>query len=298
MKISPELSRWARADRAARPWLHPTTPEGDAFASSARAEQLAVLGVPFAVKVGVAIGCARRRDQLAAVGAHARAALIGGMISDDVSEAIDTAIKEKGEDLARWRGWWQQVAPPPVFNRVLDRRPRIQHRAKLAASGPMPPDLAKYYTTAELAVLKIVADEVFRQGTCRLSKKELSDRARASETTCHTAVRKAERLDMLSVKRRPVAGRKSLPNLILVIDKDWLFWIMRPKYRAIREDQQQARDAQQKQGANRRTPQSEHTYTEFKKSGDGVWKDPKEAIRISEPKELCPSRPGPSEWGG
>jgi hypothetical protein len=131
----------------------------------------------------------------------------------------------------------------------------------------MPPDLAKKFTVGELSVMKIVADEVALRATCRLTKAEMSDRAQASETTVHNAIRKAHSLGMLDAKQRSVPWKKNLPNLIIVIDPDWRLWIARPKYRAIREDREKGPETQ---GANRSTSQSVQSY---KKNRDGVWRD-------------------------
>ena len=267
-----ELAAIVLAHRAAKPWLYEDLVTGQMASDQLHHVEMAPVGVPIAIKIGVAIGQARRRDHLTAARAHATAAFNSGVIAKDAIDALDAAILEKQKGLAFHRAWWQRVAPPRLLNRVVNRRPRIEHRAKLAAAAPMPPDLAKQFTVGELSVLKIVADEVAMHGTCRLTKKEMSDRSRACETTVHKAIRKAHSLDMLGVKHRPWPGRKNLPNLITIVDKDWMMWVMRPKYRAIREDvthEAAIREVQQKQGAHRCTPQSVQTY---KKEKDGTWR--------------------------
>jgi hypothetical protein len=238
--------------------------------------------MPVAVKIGVAIGQARRRDALNTASAHGAMAFEHGLIDKDAVAAINAAVKEKAAGLEYHRQWWNRVAPPRLLNRALNRRPRIEHRARLAASGPMPPHLAMRFTVGELAVMKIIADEVAAHGTCRSTKKEIGDRARASETTVHNAQRKAVRLGLVSVKLRPVQGRKSLPNLVMVVDPEWLLWIARPKYRAIREDREYR---QQTQGATLSTPKSVRVYT---KDADGTWIDQEEAVRGSRPRETGP----------
>ena len=50
----------------------------------------------------------------------------------------------------------------------------------LAASGPMPPALAAHFTVGQLAVLRIVGDEVRANGSCALTLAEIGARARAS----------------------------------------------------------------------------------------------------------------------
>jgi hypothetical protein len=266
-----ELSSVERAKRRARPWDYEAYERGERRPDNYYAK---AIGVPVAIKIAVAVGQARYRKQLEAATAHMSAASTSGIIGDEAAAALTAAIAEKDAGLAWHRAWWKKIAPPPILKRVGDRRPRIEHRAKLAASGPMPPDLAQHFPVGQLAVLKIIADEVARSGTCRLTKKEMSDRARASETTVHSAVRSAKERGMIKVTLRPVKGRKSLPNLITITDAEWMLWIMRPKYRAIREDQIQhradvLRDVEQRQGANRRTPQSASIY---KKDFDGVWR--------------------------
>lgn len=281
-KASPELEAQLRRDRAARPWLYEGTAEHDAYPTSSRAERMATVGMPIAVKLGVIIGQARRRDALHTASTHCASAFANGLIDRDAVAAIEAAVIEKAKGLEYHRQWWNRIAPPRLLNRVTDRRPRIEHRAKLAASGPMPPHLAMRFTVAELAVMKIVADETAAHGTCRITKKEIGDRARASETTVHNAMRKAERIGLVSVKQRPVQGRKSLPNLVMVIDPEWCLWIARPKYRAIREDRVMR---QPTQGANPSTPKSVSIYT---RSADGTWRDQEEAFRGSERASSCP----------
>jgi hypothetical protein len=274
-----ELAAIERAKRAAKPWLYETEFTEEATGAS-RYCRMAPVGVPISVKIGVAIGQARRRDQLTAVTAHATAAFACGFIGQDAANAINEAILEKEKGLAWHRAWWQRIAPPRVLNLIENRRPRIEHRARLAASGPMPPELAKQFTVGELSVMKIVADEVARRCTCGLSKGEISDRSQASETTVHNAIRKAHNLSMLGVKHRAMVGKRNLPNLITIIDTEWMLWVMRPKYREIREDriirEQVRQKAAQTQGANRGTPQSVHIY---KKDETGAWRNLEEVDR-------------------
>src|SRR6185295_10041639 len=65
-----------------------------------------------------------------------------------------------------------------------------ERRRTLAASGPMPPQLACKFTTGELAVLAIVAGEVREHGLCDRSYDEIAARA----GTCRPLARRAIRL--------------------------------------------------------------------------------------------------------
>jgi hypothetical protein len=259
-----------RTKRAERPWLYTGAVGGEPEAISLA--RLAA-GVPLAVKLGVAIGKARRRDHLANASALAQSAVEQGLIDAAVHHAINDAAETRQAELAWWRGYWAKLAPSRATTRLTDsdRRPRTRHRQRLALSGPLPPDLGQHFTVGQCAILKIVADEVWRRGTCGLSKKEIGDRAQASETVVHQTFRKAVSKGLLKVKVRPRRGQKNLPNLITVIDAQWLGWIYRPKYRAIREDREIEAEAHHKaqltQGAQRRTP-----YTDiYTKNADGVW---------------------------
>jgi hypothetical protein len=134
----------------------------------------------------------------------------------------------------RSREWWRYIgAPDRATNPVPDRNRQLDHRRRLAASGPLPPEMAAQFTCAELAVLKIVADEVARDDSCRLTKGEIADRSKACKTVVNNSIRKARVLGFISVKARPRPGMKNLPNLIRVIDARWQLWITHHKYRAI-----------------------------------------------------------------
>ena len=69
-----------------------------------------------------------------------------------------------------------------------NRRASIERRRTLAASGPMPPALACLFTTGELAVLRIVADEARDRKQCRLTLGEIAARAGVGISTARNAL--------------------------------------------------------------------------------------------------------------
>src|SRR4051812_33304048 len=69
------------------------------------------------------------------------------------------------------------IFPPRRPQRAPERPVTIARRRHLAASGPMPPALACKFTVAELAVLRIVGDEVRGQGACARTIDEIAARA-------------------------------------------------------------------------------------------------------------------------
>lgn len=124
--------------------------------------------------------------------------------------------------------------PHPYFQARKPQRPpvrsvSIERRRRLAASGPMPPALAARFTTGELAVLRIVADEFRDRGSCMLCLDAVAARAGVSRSLAKGAIRNARRLGMVEVVERRRTGAKSLPNVVTVVDREWLAWISRGK---------------------------------------------------------------------
>lgn len=89
----------------------------------------------------------------------------------------------------------------------------------------MPPALASRFTTGELAVLRIVGDEFQKRQVCAICLDAIAARAGVSRTTAQNAIRQARRLGMVEVQERRRPGMRSLPNLVRVIDREWLAWI-------------------------------------------------------------------------
>jgi hypothetical protein len=112
-----------------------------------------------------------------------------------------------------------------------DRRRSIERRRRLAASGPMPPDLACQYTVGELAVLRIVGDEFHSKGTCDRSLAEIAARAGVCRKLAQRAMRMAARDGLITVERRPRPGRKNLTNVVRIISQAWLTWLRHRNHR-------------------------------------------------------------------
>src|SRR5215203_6936136 len=86
------------------------------------------------------------------------------------------------------------IFPPRRPQRAPMRAVAIARRRHLAASGPMPPALASRFTTGELAVLRIVGDEVRAGGQCALCIDAIAARAGVCRRLAHPS------------GRRPVSG--------------------------------------------------------------------------------------------
>jgi hypothetical protein len=112
-----------------------------------------------------------------------------------------------------------------------DRRRSIERRRRLAASGPMPPTLACQYTVGELAVLRIVGDEIHAKGTCDRSLAEIAARAGVCRKLAQLTLRMAARDGLIAVERRPRPGRKNLTNIVRIISQAWLTWLRHRNHR-------------------------------------------------------------------
>jgi hypothetical protein len=118
------------------------------------------------------------------------------------------------------------------YQRSPNRAASVGRRRLLAASGPMPPALAQNYTTCELAVLKILADEVSAKGYCALDIAQIAARAGVCKSTVRNATRAAEMDCLIKVLRRPRPGLKHLTNIITIIRAEWKQWVAsRPRRR-------------------------------------------------------------------
>jgi hypothetical protein len=113
----------------------------------------------------------------------------------------------------------------PRRQRTPDRQRSIERRRRLAASGPMPPALAAKFTTGELAVLRIIADEAKAHGGCRRCIDEIAARAGTCRTTAQNAIRAAKRLRLITVQERRVSAFRNDTNVVRIVSREWLAWL-------------------------------------------------------------------------
>lgn len=114
---------------------------------------------------------------------------------------------------------------PPRRAQLSPRTPKcLARRRQLAASGPLPPQLAAHFTCAELAALMVVREEARTKGACDRSIAEIAARAGVGRTTVQNALRLAAKLCLLIVQERRRDGQKNLPNVLRIVSKEWLAW--------------------------------------------------------------------------
>ena len=108
-----------------------------------------------------------------------------------------------------------------------NRRASLERRRTLAASGPMPPQLAAQFTTGELAALRIVADAVRDRGACLVTLGEIAARAGVCVTTARNALRQAAREGLVTIEERRRDKRPNLANVVRIVSREWTSWIER-----------------------------------------------------------------------
>src|ERR671926_1531962 len=126
----------------------------------------------FCDQMAAAIDGARTLTRLDHLSRSIWQGLRAGAVGDEDAQALAERLHARRSVL---RGEIKPVGLPPgrpsIFPpRRLQRAPKrpvaIARRRHLAASGPMPPSLACKFTVGELAVLRIVGDEVRERGHC------------------------------------------------------------------------------------------------------------------------------------
>jgi hypothetical protein len=105
----------------------------------------------------------------------------------------------------------------------IQHHPRILRRRDLAASMNIPPGLEEAFdkfTNGELAVLKIIANEVVRHGVCTLTKNAIANLSCTSHTVVKVAFRIAKAEGLITVER---TGRHNT----ITITPTWKAWLSR-----------------------------------------------------------------------
>src|SRR3954468_1446102 len=160
-------------------------------------------------------------------------ALAAGAVGDDDAQSLAERLHARRSLLrgdlkpAGIPAGRPSIFPPRRLQKAPKRPVAIARRRHLAASGPMPPALACKFTVSELAVLRIIGDEVRQHGQCDRCVDELAARAGVCRRMVQTAVREAARLGLLTIEERRREGRRNLPNVIRIISKEWMSWLSR-----------------------------------------------------------------------
>src|SRR5215218_7539614 len=187
----------------------------------------------FCDQMAVAIDSARTLTRLDHLSRAIWQSLAAGAVADDDAQALAERLHARRTLL---RGEIKPVGIPPgrpsIFpprraQRAPQRPVAIARRRHLAASGPMPPALACKFTVSELAVLRIIGDEVRQHGHCARCAEEIAARAGVCRRMVQTALREAARLGLLTIEERRREGRRNRPNVVRIVSKEWTSWLTR-----------------------------------------------------------------------
>src|ERR1700712_39475 len=187
----------------------------------------------FRETMGAAIDGARTLAQMDELSRQIWQAHTSGAVDDAGAQSLAARLHERGGAI---RAGIVPVGIPagrvslfPPRRRPVspDRIASRDRRRLLACSGPMPPALASRFTTGELAVLRIVADEVAEKGGCGLCIAAVAARAGVCRRLAQAAIRLAEGDGLLTIEERRHEGRKNSPNLVRVISREWQAWMRR-----------------------------------------------------------------------
>src|SRR4051812_45625265 len=185
----------------------------------------------FCDQMAAAIDGARTLTRLDHLSRSIWQGLAAGAVGDDDAQTLAERLHVRRSVL---RGEIKPVGLPPsrpsIFPpRRLQRTPRrpvaIARRRHLTASGPMPPALACKFTVSELAVLRIIGDEVRQHGQCDRCVDEIAARAGVCRRMVQNAIREAARLGLLTVEERRREGRRNLPNVVRIVSREWREWL-------------------------------------------------------------------------
>ena len=187
----------------------------------------------FHATMSAAIGGATTLAQMDALSRQVWQAHASAAVTDDEAQGLAEALH------ARRNAIREAVAPIGIplgrvtlfpakrLQRAPERSVAIERRRRLAFSGPMPPALGSRFTTGQLAVLRIVGDEMARNGACGLCIDAIAARAGVCRRLAQAAIRLAEGDGLLTIQERRHQGRKSDPNVIRIISREWLAWLRR-----------------------------------------------------------------------
>lgn len=205
-------------------------------------------------QLNAAIGSAMTRADLDRIAQTIWRALAAGALAEGDAEVLAARVASRQRACHQPRQAPGRYCNRPKKQRSPDRQRSLERRRRLAASGGLPPALACRFTTGQLAVLRVVSDEVRDGGVCGLCLAAIAARAGVCRTTARDAIREAARLGLLICNERRRRGQKSLTNLLRIVSSEWLTWIRigskktKPTDKMLKQDEKPAIAAQPQRG--------------------------------------------------
>lgn len=144
-------------------------------------------------------------------------AFAAGRVSETEAEEISELIESK------------KAVTPKQAPRRSGPRPRspasTERRRSWSSSGRLPPKLSARFTSAEVAVLAVVAVEVKKSGDCRWPRAKLAAVAGVSESTVKRALRAARDLGLVVVEERRLSAFRNETNIVRIVSPEWITWL-------------------------------------------------------------------------
>lgn len=124
--------------------------------------------------------------------------------------------------------------------RNYNRARSLGRRRTCAGDGKVPPQHRAFYSQGELSVLSVIGREVSKTGSCKLTTCAIAALAGVSVRTVQYTLSKAMGIHpamrdiparrrpavlLLVQRRRPRGSRTNLPNVITIINRDWVNWL-------------------------------------------------------------------------
>jgi hypothetical protein len=159
------------------------------------------------------------RCELAKVSSLLWRAYAAGHVTEAEASALSEAIEAK-----------RAIPPcPKPAQRRYGSRPRspasMERRRRWAASGALPPALASRFTTAENAVLAVIAAEHQKHGRCTLVQDHIAALAGVGRSTVKRAMRAAQGLGFMRITERRRSAWRNDANVIEITSAEWCSWL-------------------------------------------------------------------------
>jgi hypothetical protein len=151
-------------------------------------------------------------------------------IAEDDAQALGCAIEARRTVIRSGSYGYSKKQQKPAHGprrapRTPDRQRSIERRRRIAASGAIPPSIACRFTTAEVAVLSVIAREVQRRGQCELPVDAIAALAGVCRRTVQNAMKAAMHIGVILVKERRRRGAPSLTNVVQLAEPSWRAWL-------------------------------------------------------------------------
>ena len=168
-------------------------------------------------------------------------ALGEGQITWEEAGSLDGLARERRARIERRAGGSTGRSGPSIGQaRAAAPRPRRdaaareasrRRRRRVAASGAVPSEIAEHLTSGEIAVLSVVGPEALRaRGGCQWAMERIAALAGVCRTVARSALRKAARLGLVTVRERRRRATRSDTNVITLRSKAWTRWLRRGRH--------------------------------------------------------------------